>query len=158
MKESKIAPELLERFKELPESVQNIILNSGWEEKTRKLVEKYKLRIDEGAFVETETMLIMFGFIPPEDFTKDLIKKMGIEPEIAQKLEREIGELIFKHIKDQIRVITDDEEMEDTDDGIVENKDKIGGSADETPILNQRLTEEKMVVPRKIDPYLEPID
>lgn len=169
----KLPPEIKERFQQLPTPVQNIILKSGWEKTIRTIVDKYKLRIDQGSYIETETMLIMFGFVDSNDFLADIIKDAGVEPEIAQKIEAEVGEKIFKLIKDSIRNITEvhTEEAELSKTDLVEpdfvstnpNRSHVGGeglqkSGHIDSIIESRLTEEVVEKPKKIDPYLEPID
>lgn len=181
MENSKLPPEIKERFLELPESVQKIIVESGWEETTREIVSKYNLRIDQGSFIETETMLIMFGFISADDFKKDLISEAKIDEETANKIEQDIGNNIFKLIKDKIRVVTEENiesknseeevkqaepEREKSEEDITHAENsRVDTDRTETTkeqgqnnLIEDNLSHEKVQQPKKTDPYLEPIE
>lgn len=158
---TKIPPEIKERFDQLPKAVQNIILYSDWENTIRSIVDKYKLRIDQGAYLETETMLIMFGFVNPNDFIPDIVKDVNISPEIAQQIEAEVGEKIFKLIRNAIIDIT--EVKQDEDNPTTQSNESNFSNApaaitSEDSIMKSRLNTETVERPKSIDPYLEPIE
>jgi hypothetical protein len=117
MNESYLQPEIKERFQELPETVQNIILESGWEKTTRRIVEDNNLRIDQGAAIENEVMLTMFGFERPENFKENIIKETDLTPEEADKVVADINQNVFQLIKDRLVLETDDSDdnFEETD-------------------------------------------
>ena len=174
----KLPKEIEERFNELPKTVQDTILNSGWEKTTRNIVDKYNLRIDQGASIEQETMFVMFGFDDADDFTKNIMNEAGIKEDLANKITEEINRDIFKLITDRLVEKTNDEEATEpfhTDKEAikntpVENPHKTILSKDIEQPENQTIPEKtnsivtdnlqtpKVEVPAKLDPYLEPID
>ncbi len=175
-----LPPEILEQFKQLPPAVQESLMESNWEEETRKIVSKYNLRVDQGAYVETETMLIMFGFVSPEDFVSDLIKDTEMSEEIAKQIEADISQNIFKKIMDMVREKSKSNDIKFSplndsgagplpgsfDNSIhdhLPNKApideiKIASQKSSDPILNERLNNTTVQRPRTIDPYLEPVE
>jgi hypothetical protein len=133
MNETKIQPEILERLKELPELVQKIILESGWEQTTRRIVEENNLRIDQGAAIENEVMLTMFGFEQPENFRSNIIKEAGLSPETADKIVADVDKNVFGLIKDKLVLETTED---DTDFEKVETREQILSEI-EKPEINE---------------------
>ncbi len=164
MENPQLPKEIKERFLELPESVQKIILESGWEKTTRDIVAKYNLRIDQGALVETETMLVMFGFISPDKFKPDLISDAGVDEETADQIEKEISDRIFKLIKDKIILVTEEDEAEESaEEDISSVIDDTETPPDNLTKVDNRLIEDRLgrvevTKPKRVDPYLEPIE
>jgi hypothetical protein len=123
MNENKLQPEIKERFLELPEMVQNIILESGWEKTTRHIVEQYNLRIDQGAAIENEVMLTMFGFEKPENFKENVVREAKLDSQVADKIVDEINRDVFQLIKDKLVLETEnaDDDFSETPSGAVSN-------------------------------------
>lgn len=92
-------PRLKEQFLSLPESIQEIITESNWQEKVRLITEKNKIRIDQGAIVEHEVFLVMLGFDEPENFVKNLIKEAGLDISVAENIRKDVAVEIFSKIK-----------------------------------------------------------
>ena len=57
--------------------------------------------------LETETELLLCGLISPEDYPKELEKRMRITRAQANELVREMNELVFKKIKEEFIKITE---------------------------------------------------
>jgi hypothetical protein len=100
-----------ERFKELPETIREVITESGWEKIIREIVSKNNLRIDQGGIIENETLLIMLGFETPEDYLNNLIQEAKLSQEIALKVSQEVNEKIFSLIRNRIIEKTESEEV-----------------------------------------------
>ena len=172
-----ILPEKIrERFELLPEIMQDIILESGWEKTTRRIVEDLNLRIDQGVAIENEIMLVMFGFEDPVKFSENINQISDIDSEIASKIIFEVNTRIFSLFKEKIMDSTDSENayFEETDsslkEDVVETKESILAEIekeDEIPKINNSVVSQKLDEPTVTespkkesykDPYKEPID
>jgi hypothetical protein len=102
-----------DRFKELPETIREVITESGWEKSIRSIVSKHNLRIDQGAVIEHETLLIMLGFETPEDYLNNLINEAEIDPKTAGLISQDVNEQIFSLIREKIIAKTEEVEAKE---------------------------------------------
>jgi hypothetical protein len=175
MTDFKLQPEIKDRFLQLPTEVQNIILESGWEKVTRKIVEQNKLRIDQGAAIENEVMLTMFGFDKPEHFKENIIKRSNVDLEVADKIVLAVNEEIFSLIKEKLILETTEDQAnfspvttdapvgKHTNPAVIESREDImseiekNEEAPKNNIIDEALTKPQISTPTKVDPYKEPI-
>lgn len=99
-----------DRFKELPETIREVITESGWEKNIRNIVSKHNLRIDQGAVIEHETLLIMLGFETPEDYLTNLISEAEVDAKVAEAITQDVNEQIFSLIREKIIEKTEESE------------------------------------------------
>lgn len=102
MDDKEFDAQLAERFKQLPKAVQDAITSADVEDKLRSLSEKHKLHLDQWGKLENEVMLTLFGFQPAEDLEKNLEKEVGIAAEASNALTLDIGEVIFRPIREAL--------------------------------------------------------
>ena len=101
--EEKTSQQLIkERFKELPEAVQDAINESDWLTTLRSIISKNNLLIDQGLSIETETLLMMLGLENPKDYTKIIKREANLSKEQAIKIATEVEENILSVIKTNI--------------------------------------------------------
>lgn len=138
-----------DRFRELPESIREVITESGWEKIIRNIVSKNGLRIDQGSVIEHETLLIMLGFETPEDYLNNLINEAEIKPEIASKIAQEVNEQIFSLIRAKIIEKTETEE-------VAEKKTKTETSLERENILKEIEDPEEVLIKPNNSLMIEP--
>lgn len=182
MSEYQLPKEIEQRFNELPKSVQDIILNSGWEKTTRSIVEKYNLRIDQGAEIERETMFIMFGFDKPQNFINNISKQAKLDEKTAIDIAVEINDQVFSKIRTGVEKVVPTKEqrfeevnptesLESREEILkqIEEVDSEGTKVEDKPSENNVTQEEKPKtgieerlekpqVSQPSDPYREPIE
>ena len=101
--EEKTSQQLIEeRFKELPNTVQDAINESDWLTTLRSIISKNNLLIDQGLSIETETLLMMLGLEKPKDYTKIIKKEAKLSREQAIQIATEVEEKILSVIKTNI--------------------------------------------------------
>jgi hypothetical protein len=93
---------LKQHFDKLPKDVQEAILSVNYGEVLTDITKRYRLHIDQGAKLETETTLVMLGLSTPKDYSKNLIFEARIDPKIAQLIVAEVNEKIFRPIIDSL--------------------------------------------------------
>lgn len=92
----------LQRFKALPKIVQDAILNSGWQNIVRGLVNEYKLRIDQGNELENIVFGLMLGMFDSEELFDFINKDLGLEEDRAKDLFNKIDQKIFNDIYNNV--------------------------------------------------------
>jgi len=95
------------QLKSLPKTIQDAILNSGWEKKTHALAKKYNLHIDQEGTLVSETFLVMLGLELVRDFNQNLVTNLGISKIIASQIEGDLSEQIFKPIRTELQKVND---------------------------------------------------
>lgn len=109
-----------EKMLELPESIRDVIVKSGWVNNIRNIVKKYNLRIDQGASLETETLLIMLGMETEDQYKKNLINEAQIDSDTADKITEEVNVQIFSLIRNKLV-----EEMNKDEDAKISERDML---------------------------------
>ena len=93
---------LNERFSQIPEVIQDIILESNWKEVIRRVTKTYNLHIDQGGYLEAITLLTMLGLEEPEDYTKNIKTELKITDSLAIEISKEIETDVFKKIRSSV--------------------------------------------------------
>lgn len=95
---TELEADLKERFEKLPKDVQEAILSVDYEKTLKEITQRYRLHIDQGAKLETETTLVMLGLTSPKHFSKHLIFEARIDPKVAGFIADEVNDKIFRPI------------------------------------------------------------
>jgi len=119
---------LLERFSQLPEVIQDIILESNWKNVLRRITSTYKLHIDQGGNLEAITLLTMLGLEDSDEYISNLEKEVKITRVLATEIAKIVEVDIFQKIREAVMKKTTKDE-------------------DKKPFTP----------PRKIDPYREDV-
>ncbi len=98
-----------DRFAELPQVIQKIITDSGWQFKIRDLVKKFNIRVDQGGAIENEILLVMLDFENPENFVQNIMNGAQLDQKTAESLATEVGLLIFDPIREALIAETNSE-------------------------------------------------
>ncbi|HRY30818.1 MAG TPA: hypothetical protein P5328_00260 [Candidatus Paceibacterota bacterium] len=100
---------IIERFRALPKSIQEAIVNSHWEQKIRIIAQKNNLVIGDASVLETETFLVMLGITSPRDYMNKLRQELNLSPEVLSKIVNSVEEEIFQNIKQQLIELEEEE-------------------------------------------------
>lgn len=102
-----LAPNLKQQFNSLPVSLQQAIYNVDVPTKIQKIIEDNKLMIDQGGKLLMETLLILLGVEPMEDFIGNLVKNIGISSIQSSVITHDINESIFKAVREELKKINE---------------------------------------------------
>lgn len=91
-----------EQFESLPKNVQDVLSSTPWRESARKIGVNKSLTEEQIKSFETETLLILYGFVSPENYLQNLIDSVEVTEEIAEKLADSVGEEIISVIEKKI--------------------------------------------------------
>lgn len=99
---------LKEQFKTLPKEVQQAILNTDLSTKLQQIIKNNQLMIDQAGILEIETMLVLYGIEPLESYKANIARELNLSNEKAFAVARDVDELIFKSIRENLRKINEE--------------------------------------------------
>jgi hypothetical protein len=92
-----------EAFDGLPPEVRAAIDSVGWQEKLRAAAGSRKLRVDQGAALEDETLRFMAGLQTVEEYAVHLAQELSLPEAEFKALAAEIDREIFQPIQQKLR-------------------------------------------------------
>lgn len=92
---------------ELPEDTQNAINAVDWKAVIFGLREKKGYSFEQLGDLEIETELLLCGLLGPENYSKELEKRMRLSKAEVNDLIKEMNDLVFKKIKENLIKITE---------------------------------------------------
>ena len=104
--------QLLEKFDQLPQDLQDAILAVETSDKLQLIAKKFGLHIDQTGEMGSETGLVMLGITHPTEFIGNLEKRLGVERAKAAQIAGEVNEQIFLPIRDSLKKIHAESEAE----------------------------------------------
>ncbi|MBU1091415.1 hypothetical protein KKA27_00930 [Patescibacteria group bacterium] len=146
--------QILEKYKNLPEEVKDMIFNVDAAKTLREIGEKNKLNVREIGIVADETGLFMLGITHPNEFIPNLISRLGIEEERTAKVAHEINSQIFSKIRESLKGIHGNSEKTESRADISPQKNIFEERSKETIFQAKAETIEKNYP--NDDPYREP--
>jgi BMFP domain-containing protein YqiC len=150
-----------EQFDRLPKKIQDAIVKSDWEKEVRKIAQKYRLRVDQGNFLENEIFLFMLGLESLEDLVSELQEELGGEGvdvfailgEVEDGIISKIRSIVQENTKntylkdgvknaaqpDEILTVTREEILKDIEDeSLDDTRDKADALEKELPKLENK--------------------
>jgi len=94
-----------EKFDALPNSIQELILSSHYQDTLIEIGKKYQLNIEQMSILERETTLVLFGLSPTKDFEGELMRELNIDKIKGNQITAEINEKIFLAIRDLLKLM-----------------------------------------------------
>jgi len=94
-----------ERFDALPESIQELITSSGYQNILVEIGKKYQLNVEQLGMLEQETTLVMMGLTPTKDFETELTRELHVDKMKGNQIVTEINEKIFVTIRDLLKLM-----------------------------------------------------
>jgi hypothetical protein len=123
-----LTQDLKKQFDALPPEVQKAISGVDLPTKLQEIVKNNKLMIDQAGGLEVETILVLFGLEPLENYTKNLINNVGLTSIQASVVAHDVNESIFKGVRDILKQINDamvSEEKNPAKQDIVPTKENV---------------------------------
>ncbi|MBP9855981.1 MAG: hypothetical protein KBC48_01580 [Candidatus Pacebacteria bacterium] len=96
---------LRELYGKLPKNIQEVISSEDTDEKIFDISQKYDLHIDTTGGLGKLTLMVMIGLLKPQEFIPELIKRLKLDQETANKVAKEVNEQIFKPVHDSLKRI-----------------------------------------------------
>ncbi len=99
-----------EAFDGLPDEIRKAIETSGWQGKLRQISSSRKLRVDQGAALEDETLRFMAGLQTVEEYAVHLAQEISLPEADFKAFVAELERDIFVPIQAKIRQVLPREE------------------------------------------------
>lgn len=94
-----------EKFDALPQSIQEVILSSHYEESLIEIGKQYSLNVEQLGILERETTLTMMGLTPTKDFESELARELNIDRIKVSQIVKDINEKIFLKIRELLKLM-----------------------------------------------------
>jgi len=117
---------LNQQFETLPKELQAAISAVDLPEKLQQIIKNNKVMIDKAEGVQMETLMVLLGLEPVDDYMGNLVKNVGLEKTVALNVAHDADELIFKQVRNNLKEISQKIIMED-----VNMPDKAGSNEKE---------------------------
>lgn len=132
--------ETIEIFKQLPKIIQDAITKSGWEVTLRNIVNRYGLRIDQGAQLESMTLGLMMGQISSQEYYDSIRGDFELGEDKSTSLFQDIDDEIFGKIGDIIQKLELDQSREKFDEQIPKKENFVKDSVESASMEDEILT------------------
>jgi hypothetical protein len=103
-----ITPE--EAFEGLPEKIRAVVEGSGWQEKIRRIAGSRKLRVDQGAALEDETLRFIAGLQSVEEYAVHLAQAIPMPEADFKSFVAELETEVFVPIQAKLRSVIPNED------------------------------------------------
>lgn len=121
----------------LPEKVREVVKATNIAKEIEHLREKYSLMLDQISSLELETMLVMIGLEPTEDFVENIQKNVGIKDvEKATDIAEDINTLIFDKIRQVM--MEENEETPEKKEEVLSKDSILAEIEDPTPTFQPK--------------------
>lgn len=105
--------EIQDQLDSLPKKVREVITSINISNEIAKLKTKHRLMLDQVSTLEIETMLVMIGLEPADDFINNIKSNLGVDDDRAISIATDINELIFEKIRKAMMSLDESEEKLD---------------------------------------------
>jgi hypothetical protein len=94
-----------DKFDALPESIQEVILSSNYQETLIEIGNQHHLNVEQMGILERETTLVMMGLTPTKKFQDELTRELHIDKLVGSQIATEINEKVFLRIRDLLKLM-----------------------------------------------------
>ncbi len=114
---------LEEQFQNLPKELREAISSADLPNKLQQITKNNQILLDQAENVQKETLLVLLGLEPLENYTENLQKNAELTKNQAIAIAHDINELVFKNVRETLRKINEDAEAAEA--GATAEKEKL---------------------------------
>lgn len=93
------------QFDALPAEVKEAVSRIPWKERVQSIAKREGLDAVRASSLETETMLVLYGFVPADSYLENIMTELGVGDEQAERIEKLVIDEIFSDIEKQYEMI-----------------------------------------------------
>jgi hypothetical protein len=86
-----------EYIKTLPQSIQDMVFDGVWEERTNEIAKKYSLNETQTNDLADSVLLILIGLDKPDTFLENIIKELNISRLLAEQIMEDLEARVFEY-------------------------------------------------------------
>ncbi len=94
---------LQQRMAELPPEIQAAIQSVDFSKKLQTIGQKYLLHIDQMGTLENEVLLVMLGFVNPDEFVGNVVSEIRVPLATANLLATDVSQELFLPIRESMK-------------------------------------------------------
>ncbi len=94
---------LQQRMAELPPNVQEAIRSADFTKKLQSIGQKYLLHIDQLGTLESEVLMVMLGFVKPEDLVGNIVSELKVPLVTANLITTDVSQELFLPIRESMK-------------------------------------------------------
>jgi len=110
----KVTDELLARYELLPEDVQKMLMDDGYQTRLFDIAKANKLTYEELATLERETTMVLLGMTNPQDYRDELQTELKKNDSELDTLVKTINEQVFTPLRASLERLYANREAEET--------------------------------------------
>lgn len=114
-----------QRLNELPPDIREAIKSGNLAQKFSSIAEKHNLHLDQNGSLQTETMLVMLGLEPTEDYVNNLERELETSKNEAMAIAEDINKNIFSDIRESLRKMQTQNEVVDNTQQEIPSKTSV---------------------------------
>lgn len=103
---------IAEQMQKLPKDVLAAIVSVDYKKKLQEITQRQRLLIDQAGKLEMETTLVMIGLEPLADYVANIEREIEVSTIRAKEISLDVSENIFKPIRESLRKMNEEAEME----------------------------------------------
>ncbi len=111
------------QFKKLPPTNQQALLKVPWRELSQKIAKNNNLTSEQSESLETEVLLLLYQLQSADDFFDNLLREVGAEEEVIQKIFTAVETEIIYAIETEMEKIEPEKSSSETS-GVTDTKDE----------------------------------
>ena len=96
---------LQEQYLNLPEDIQKALFSSATSDAIFEVGKEHGLQIDKMGELADETGLVMLGMTKPNEYIRNLEKRLGVEVLKAKEIAEDINQKVFSPIRESLKKI-----------------------------------------------------
>lgn len=94
-----------EQFDSLPTDIKEALGRIPWKDRVRDIAKRENLTPEQTESLETETMLILYGFEPADTYSSNLMSQVGLAEDQADRISDLVSNEIVADIEKQMEMI-----------------------------------------------------
>jgi hypothetical protein len=94
-----------EQLKSVPQEVQEAISKVPWKDRVKDIAKREGLDAEKSQALETETLLIIYGFLPANEYGANINSELGLNDEATGRIVKLVSDEIFADIEKQVEML-----------------------------------------------------
>jgi len=125
-----------DQLESLPANLREAIAQVPWKNRVRDIAKREGLSDEQAGSLETETMLILYGFSQADTYVDSLVTQVGVGEEQAERIAKLAADEIFSDIEKQFQMIEATAPEETTEASPVHADKAKPAAAEDKGLLN----------------------
>lgn len=91
--------EIQKHIKELPDNIRQAVITFDWAHEILAIAREHNMQIDDADHFRQQTMLVILGILPAEDYLQSIISEVGVSSSTAEQIVHKANTRIFRELQ-----------------------------------------------------------